>query len=152
MRRLMTDAVPPPPPAFHVDDWVYFEFTLGQVREMEEGRVTRFSDGSFSTGGYDLSNSCVPLSTTMKLIAEVYAAIGRRIHEEGSPGLNFPDIHRWLVGRWRMACYEFRDPAQVQTRYDEARRFLHDILDKQEIDSGYGFPLLRTVANGRCAK
>ena len=44
------------------NEWCFFEFKLCQIQEVEEGRVTSVSDGSFNTSGRSLGDRCVPLT------------------------------------------------------------------------------------------
>lgn len=121
-----------------VGDWVYHDFELGQITEMEGERVVGFSTGIMSTAGNNLN--AVPLAMPMKRIAEEFEFHSKRIHRDGSPGLNYPDIHRWLVTAWLEAC----EATDLKPHYDKLREFSQTVLRKQEIDSGYGFDLLRT--------
>lgn len=113
-----------------VGEWVYCEFELGQIVAMEGQRITEFSDGSFRHGSYDLVGRCFPLSVKLKLISEEYAYWNSRLHKEGANGLNYPDIHRWLVEHWVKTCAKPDNKEWRKQRYEELARFCEGILDK----------------------
>lgn len=129
---------------FKVGDWVFCEFELQLIREMEDGRVREVTDAACSHCGYDLTDRCRPLTYDIKRIADNFAYQSMRIHREGSGGLNYPDIHRWLVSHWTKTCDEYGDDAATKKNFELLRDFTNDVLSKQNIESGYGFPLLRT--------
>lgn len=131
---------------FAVGQWMFFEFKLGQVKGMEDGRVTEFTDGSFNTSGNDLTDRCVPLTMATKRISDTYDYYSSRLHKEGSNGLNYPDIHRWMAEAWYAACSHAEDVAALKSDYDKVQKFCDEVLNKTDIDSGYGFPLLRRRA------
>ena len=76
-----------------VGDWIIFEYGIVQIKEVENGRVTDVSDGSFSTSGRDLSDRCYPLTLSNKNAADYVESYSARVHREGGPGLNYPDLH-----------------------------------------------------------
>lgn len=120
-------------------DWVLFEFELNQVAKAEP----RFelTDGLARISGNHLDERCRPLTLENKRISDYYDWNSTRLHSEGVSGLNYPDIHRWLVQHWLVTC----DAAESDRsqRIEELNKFVESILTKSDIDSGYGFPLLR---------
>lgn len=116
-----------------VGDWVYCEFELGQIKRMEDGRITEFTDGAFSHSSFNLTDRCFPLSIGIKLISDEYACWSTRLHREGSNVLNYPDIHRWLVAHWVETCTTPEDKDFIKRRYHALATFCKDVLDKHEI-------------------
>lgn len=125
-----------------VGDWTFCEFKLQQIEEVEDGRVTVVSDGHFSLSSRDLADRCMPVSLSMKRISDEYASVSHRLHRVGSSGLNYPDINRWLIAAWVDACREPENRAAIDAHYKLLGQFMRDMLDKTDIESGYGFPLL----------
>lgn len=132
---------------FAVGDWVFCEFTLQQITEITDERVTRVTDGSFSHSAYSLNQRCVPLTVRMKWIAYEYERVSTMLSKHGAAGLNFPEIHAWLVSEWSLACAAGDDDL-LGERLRRLNQFKIDILCKQRIDSGYGFKLLRQPTTG----
>lgn len=128
---------------FHVGDWVFFEFKLGQVKEVEGGRVCAVSDGYGTTGSHSLDDLCFPLSMEVKRISGEYEHWSSKLHREGSAGLNYPDIHRWLVEQWVACCHHLDDREYVVSSYEELRRFCQELLEIGRTPTRYGFPAMR---------
>lgn len=137
----MTTATTTP---FKAGDWVFCEFELQMIREVhDDGRVTEVTDGVCRHSGRDLSDRCRPLTYDFKQISDSFKWASDRLHREGSVGLNYPDIHRWLVEKWCEACDHASDVEASRALLTELREFTENALRKSEIDSGYGFPLMR---------
>lgn len=127
-----------------VGDFGYHDFKLGQVMAVENGRVTEFSTGYIRTSGADLS--FVPLSLRALRVADEFATISRAIHDKGHAGLNYPDIHRWLVRKWLdTQALDENDASVWRALWDELAVFKNRMVGENP-DSGYGFPLLRRRA------
>lgn len=129
-----------------VGDFVFCEFKLQQIKEMEGERVTGVRDGLFEMGSYDCRDRCMPLTIDMKRIADEFAHHSAKIHREGGAGLNYPDIHRWLVDAWVEACMAQNASEPIKPHFEKVQRFTRDVLEKSIVDSGYGFPLMRRPA------
>lgn len=124
-----------------VDDWGYHDFELGQVKEITDGRVTEFTTCYIRTGGYDLN--FYPLTSKTKVISDGFKAVSSEIHREGHAGLNYPDIHRWLVDRWEEAlALDENDAQAVRKVWDQLETFKRAMLEP-EPPSKYGFPKIR---------
>lgn len=129
---------------FKVGEWVFCEFALSQILGLSaEGCVNEVTDGVCRHFGFDLSERCMPLTLDMKQIADHFAWVSKEIHQKGSYGLNYPDIHRWLVNHWVQTCEHAGDTAAMTDDYKLLSDFHVSVLDKQNVDSGYGFPLMR---------
>ena len=108
-------------------DWVFHDFKLGQIHL--DKPYERFLDGSFETSG-DMKSWSVPLSMRNKVISEQYEYWSNRLHKEGNNGLNFPDIHRWLVSHWFETASSEKDTKEFyEQRYGELKKFAEEILD-----------------------
>jgi len=127
---------------FHVGDWVFCEFELGQIAEMEDGRVTNFATEHGSLGSYDLTDRCVPLTMPMKRIASTFEWHSRKLHDHGSPGLNYPAIHRWLVDLWVKTCAHADDLEAVRGALQTLQDFTNEMLSAPPM-TPYGFALMR---------
>jgi hypothetical protein len=85
---------------YNIGDWVYYDFELCQIKEMEDGKVYSVTTGVINTTGFDMADSIYPLSMELKVISEGVAHYSKRLHDIKGANLNFPDIHRELVRRW----------------------------------------------------
>lgn len=112
-------------------DWVYCEFELQIIKDMTGKRITEVSTGNFSHSGSDLSDRCFPLEITTKLISGEYEYASNKLHKDGCNGLNFPDIHRWLVEHWAETCRNKDEKKEYfQERYAQLHEFTNEILKK----------------------
>ena len=116
------------------DDWCFFEFNLVQIQEVKEGRVTSVSDGSFNTGGWDLSDRCLPLTLRTSAISDTLEYWSNRLHKEGNNALNYPDIHRKLVDLWYEWCLTEAKSDAAHTAADRVRDFAEGILRRVKQD------------------
>lgn len=128
-----------------IGDFVFFEFKLVQIKEVtEDGRVTDVSDGYFSIVSSDLSSRILPITLTNKIVSEEYMDQSKYLHKYGNPGLNYPDIHRHLVGMWLEDCNALSAGEKAP---NDVRGFVKKVLDsykKIEVD---GVILLRPPTN-----
>ena len=126
-------------------DWCLYEYKLALITEMNDGRVTEIKDGTFCTGGYDLSSCCRPLSLRNVAISDLADYWSNRLHKEGHNGLNYPDIHRKLVDLWRDACDAARPEEEATTERIGAfaEAVLKAVNDAPQVD---GVSLLRRRA------
>lgn len=127
---------------FQVGQWVFFEFKLSLIDEMDGDRVTSVQDGCFHTGSWNMADRCVPLSLRVKRISDEFAYHSAELHRKGHSGLNYPDIHNWLVNAWVEACARPAD-ANLSADFERVRKFAADVLKTCDVQSGYGFPLVR---------
>ena len=93
--------------SFKIDDWVYYEFELVQVREIENDKVTKVSDGSFNTWANDLNPYCFPMNMDMKKISDYVKSVFDDIKEYNLNCLNYPDIKRKFVEYWVEMCENY---------------------------------------------
>ncbi len=113
-----------------VDDMCFFEFELSQVTKVKDGKVTEISTGYMRTStGDSFNDGCFPVSLHVKLISDAYDSWSKKLHKEGNNGLNYPDIHMWLVAHWAKTCSKREDDKWLETRYKELREFATEILE-----------------------
>ena len=89
---------------FKVDDWVYHEFELVQIKEIEDDKVTKVTDGVFSTWSMDLNKYCFPIDMEIKQISDMVKEHYQEINNINFRCLNLPDIHRKFVEYWVEMC------------------------------------------------
>jgi len=92
---------------FKIDEWVYYEFELVQVKEIEDGKVTKVSDGSFNTWANDLTPYCFSMNMDMKKISDYVKSMFDDINNFNLNCLNFPDIKRKFVEYWVEMCENY---------------------------------------------
>lgn len=122
-------------------DWILFEFKVCQIIEMKESYVTKISDGIFNTGGNSLNYAVRPLTLTNLRISYEYEHHSNWLHQNGSRVLNFPDIHRHLVGLWTESCDDLEKDI-----YRKLNTFMEEIkkqLEENEVKSSQGVKLFR---------
>jgi hypothetical protein len=116
---------------FKIDDWVFCEFELSQIKEMNGNRITSITTGQISMSGYDLSDRCFPLALEFKVASDTASYWSKKIHELKNAGLNHPDIHRELVSRWVDICESANSP-NVKDYYEKLSAFGRGICEKVE--------------------
>lgn len=126
---------------FKGGEWCIFEFKVGQVKQVKP--YFAFSDSVVEISG-QLWDRCVPLTLENKAIADHYGYYKDRIHKEGSRGLNFPDIHRWLVEHWYVTTTQVPSKTEDKHkwfggRWEEVREFVEEMVKVGKGESTYGF-------------
>lgn len=112
---------------YKVGDWLFCEFKLQQVTDIENGHVSGVTDG-WVRGCGRFDDLCFPLDLEVKRISGAYEAWSTRLHRDGLPNLNYPDIHRWLVSHWCKTCAGRADQNFVTRQLGELEAFAKDIL------------------------
>lgn len=118
---------------YKINDWVFCEFKLQQIREMDGDRVTSVSDSRFSLSGNSLGDRCFPLDLNIKNISDSVAWYSDKIHALNHNGLNHPDIHRELINRWVEMCHVKDDKVALKGLFDSLADFYKSI---EQIVSG----------------
>ena len=122
---------------FKVNDWVWFEFELNQIKTMIGSKITELSTGVIRGYSTDFSDNVFPLTTVNKLISETYKRQYERLKDECRfANLNWPDIHRWFVQHWATTCREKPVPGTAGTyqdayfihRYEELYAFVDQVI------------------------
>jgi hypothetical protein len=93
--------------SFKVDDWVYYEFELVQIREIEDGKITKISDGMFNTWSTDLTPYCFSMDMDMKKISDYVKSKFDDINEINLNCLNHPSIKHKFVDYWVEMCENY---------------------------------------------
>jgi len=130
------------------NEMCFFEFKLSEIKKLDENQV-EISDGYFRihSNKEDAFPRCFPVTLNIKTISEIYSIDSDKIHKEGLPGLNYPDIHRWLVQHWSITCQKPDNIEFIRKRYDELEKFTDEIFEKvkeiQMFKTSYGFYLMR---------
>ena len=79
-----------------VGDWVAFDRSIGQIKELREDGMATFSDGFFEASG-QLVERFRPLTLKSKRIVESFDIYYNRLRDiDGESGFNYPDISRYF--------------------------------------------------------
>lgn len=117
---------------FHnVGDWVLFEFSIVQIREMDGPKIQEVNDGLFTTSGRYLNVRVQLLTMRNKVISEEFETASKEIHATNNNQLNYPDIQSKLVDLWIEACDLPPTPPkekELQKIYTRLREFKDNIL------------------------
>jgi hypothetical protein len=117
-----TQAVHPP---WKKGDWCFYEFTLSVIEDMSpDGRVQGVADGYFRRGGSNLSEECLPLTKLNKVLSEEFTKLSDRLHAIKGANLNYPDLHTYLVRKWRDCCDLVHTDEQRDMLRTEVRHFV----------------------------
>jgi hypothetical protein len=114
---------------FKVGEFIFCEFKLQEINEMEGERVTSVHDGWFEMGSRDLSDRCFPLTIRNKVISETFQGFSDKIHAINNAGLNYPDIARYFVLKWVECCNGASDD-KIKLIYDEVQNFINTVKEK----------------------
>ena len=94
---------------FELGDWVIHDYKIAQITRIENDEVCEVKDGTICVSSSRLD--CRPLNLRNKAIAESIEFYRSEINKTpGSHGLNWPDIHNYLVQK----CYELIDAKTKQ--------------------------------------
>lgn len=118
----------------NVGDWVFFDYKLGQITEINERGWWSVSDGCGETSGARLSERCFPLDLQGQRLSDYFQYYTGKIREkEGSINLNWPDIHEKSVQNW-VRCMEVRNTVggPLAKRQEEARQFFEEVISLTE--------------------
>lgn len=119
-------------------DWVVFDLSVGQIKEIREGGCESFSDGTFETSGR-LADRFRPLTLKNKRIVETFDAYYNRLHDiDGNAGFNYPDISQYFAQLSLDAIDGDEDDKQP---YEKAQQFVQDARDYKSVIQGV--PLFR---------
>lgn len=118
---------------FKVGDWIFCEYKLHVIEEMEGETIKAVADGYIIHSSYSLNDRCFPLNKEIKRISEHFEQAYTKIHELSIRGLNFPDIHRWLVKKWCEACNNKDDNTIVTACMNELNDFTDNTIERCKI-------------------
>jgi hypothetical protein len=146
-----TGKIPGEPQGFKVGDWCFCEFTLQQIKEMEDDDITRVSDGTCSHSGNSLNHECFPLTMDNKNISGCFETYMQKIRDLPLRHINMPDIYSQMVILWSSACrYMEESGAPEREKWENIDKtiliFWNDIEQKAKDAMGVklkcGIPLL----------
>jgi hypothetical protein len=114
---------------YKVGDWVIIGYKIVQITRIEDNRVTSFSDGNFSTSGWEFE--VFPLTLSNKRAAETAEYYMNKLHKsKGSTILNFPDLNRAFES---LAADVYRVEENLRgPAYATIEKFYKDVCEAQE--------------------
>lgn len=108
---------------YKVGDWCVFEFKICQIKEVNKyGHVHLITDDYFEIGS-GTGHKIRPLTIRNKLISDEFEAVSKRIYKNGNVGLNYPDIHNYLIYLWLEAC----DTPETEKGHKRVREIYNQI-------------------------
>lgn len=115
-------------------DWVTFELSVGQIKEVRDDDCVSFSNGHIETSGR-LTSRFRPLTLRNKAIVESFDTIyGRLRNLPGEAGFNYPDILTYFADLATQAI----DAADTEPMFDKAYEFVREAGDYKPIIQGIG--------------
>ena len=133
---------------YKVGDWVFCEFKLQQIREINESFVS-VTDGMFemSMSKYHFDSNSFPLEMRIKRISDAFLAHAERVHKEViHNGVNYRAIYDRMIEKWVIAC-QYEDENQSRRVTGEMVQFCDEVIKKVQEVRGmdfYGFKLFRS--------
>lgn len=113
-------------------DWVTFDLSIGQIKEIRDDGCASFSDGFFETSGR-LLDKFRPLTLKNKSIVETFDIYYDRLREiDGETGFNYPDIIRYFSHLALMAI----DQEDGKEFYEKAQQFVADARQYKPVIQG----------------
>ena len=117
---------------WNVGDWVVFDLSVGQIKEIRENGSASFSDGHFETSGR-LMDRFRPLTLRNKAIVESFDVYYMRLREiDGNAGFNYPDISSYFADLAREAI----DSADHKEMFDKANEFVSEARNHKTVIQG----------------
>ena len=113
-------------PKFKTGEWCFCEFTLQQIKETKEDRITSVTDGFFEMSGRDLSDRCFPLTLRIKVISDNVEYHSKAFHALKNNSLNHPDLNRELISRWVDMC-STTDDKELKRLYDSLSEWSNQV-------------------------
>jgi len=122
-----------------VGDWVIFDLSVGQIKEIRDHNNALFSDGWFETSGR-LMDRFRPLTLRSKRIVEWFETMVDRLRQiNGAAGFNWPDIRRHFS---QLALDAIDDDSEGNKKFfDQANDFIQQA--KEYKPTIYGVKLFR---------
>ena len=116
---------------FNVDEWVYHDFELVLIKEMDDDKITHVSDGSFSIMGTDMNKYCFPIDMNIKKISDLVKQKWDEILDLDFKSLNHYDIKRKFIEYWVFMCENVDEDNEVYTDYlNKFLAFSETIINK----------------------
>jgi hypothetical protein len=117
-------------PKFKKGDWCFCEFTLKQVTETVEDRITSVSDGYISHGSRDLSDRCYPMEMKVKIISADVDYWRNQFHQLKHNSLNHPDLNWKLIEMWVEMCENRNDEEKLKELYEKLNAFGESVVNR----------------------
>lgn len=117
-------------PKFEVGEWCFCEFKLQQIKSTKEDRITGVTDSMFELGGNDLTDRCFPLDLKIKRISDTVAYWSDSFHKLNAPGLNYPDLNRYLISAWVDMCEAKDDDTKLKELNEALGEFGRKVLQR----------------------
>lgn len=130
--------------AWKAGDWCFCDFKLSLIEEISDAYAS-VSDGDCQHSGGALVERFFPLTKRGLQVSLQFQYWSDRLHRDGAPGLNYPDIHGWLVDRWTEAMCVAESDDDLMPILERLSQFGSDVLEASRPQaSKYGFPIMRT--------
>ena len=117
---------------FKVGDWCFYNFRFGQIKEMDDDKITTFSDGIFTSHGSNLTPNCFSVDMKIKEISDNVEFWNNELHNIKMRGLNYPEFNRKLISMWLHACNNKNDGTFVLKVLRDVAAFVETIKSKAE--------------------
>lgn len=116
-----------------VGDWVIFDLSVGQIKELRDNDYASFSDGSFKTCGR-LVDRFRPLTLRNKQIVENFDIYYNRLLEiDGEDGFNYPRISQYFA---QLAIDAIDGEENNKEPYNKANQFISDAREYKPLIQG----------------
>lgn len=107
---------------FKLNDWIFSEFKLKQVKEMDGNKVTSVTDGYCISGYNNFNDQIFHMDIKIKNISDTYGDCYDRFSKLEFNSLNYPEIHSYFVDHWIKTC-------EGKDNDDFVKKQLDDIYD-----------------------
>lgn len=115
-----------------VGDWVAFDLSIVQIKELREGGCVTISDSFFETSG-QLLERLRPLTLKNKRVVETFDIYYNRLKQiDGEAGFNYPDISSYFCHLALLAM----DHEDEKEFHDKANQFIASARDYASIIHG----------------
>ena len=116
------------PEQFTVGQWVFFEFKLACIEQIEEDRVTKVTTGYMSCSSFNISQNCFPLDVHGKIVSEEFDHQYDELYNKWKHShLNWPDLHRWFVSSWRELMQKRKSKSEIEKGFVGLQKFVSSI-------------------------
>ena len=111
-----------------VGQWVFFEFKLACIEQIEEDRVTKVTTGYMSCSSFNISQNCFPLDVHGKIVSEEFDHQYDKLYTKWKHShLNWPDLHCWFVKSWRELMQKRESKSEIEKGFVELQKFVSNI-------------------------
>ena len=111
-----------------VGQWVFFEFKLACIEQIEEDRVTKVTTGYMSCSSFNISQNCFPLDVHGKIVSEEFDHQYDKLYTKWKHShLNWPDLHCWFVKSWRELMQKRKSKSEIEKGFVGLQKFVSSI-------------------------